>query len=101
MQSPKSETLGASLAVLFGVAARDRAEEVVARTPQVPFGAPCVYPQIPDVPPYHNNGIWPFVQSFWNWAASKGMDMDGWVDMVPCALPCLALPCLALPASPS
>ena len=22
-------------------------------------------------PPYHNNGIWPFVQSYWNMAAAK------------------------------
>lgn len=39
--------------------------------PVTPFGASCIYPQIPGIPPYHNNGIWPFVQSYWAIASAK------------------------------
>ena len=32
---------------------------------------PCIYPQIPGIPPYHNNAVWPFVQSYFAQAAAK------------------------------
>ena len=38
------------------------------------YGIPCIYPQIPGIPPYHNNAVWPFVQAFWNLAAAKQHD---------------------------
>ena len=69
--SPRSETLGEALTVLFDIAPEDRQAQVVSNTPMIPFGAPCIYPQIPDIPPYHNNGVWPFVQAYWNIAAAK------------------------------
>ncbi|BDD01047.1 glycogen debranching protein [Persicobacter psychrovividus] len=69
--SEKSEALGEAFTVLFGIADGQRAQDVIANTPQVVYGVPCVYPQIPDMTPYHNDGIWPFVQSFWNLAAAK------------------------------
>jgi hypothetical protein len=70
LSSPKSEALGEAFSVLFGVA-EDQAYQVIANTPVVSYGIPCVYPQIPNMRPYHNNGIWPFVQAFWNMAAAK------------------------------
>ncbi|MDO7874133.1 trehalase family glycosidase [Hymenobacter sp. ASUV-10] len=69
--SPRSETLGEALCVLFGVADAERAKTVVQMTPTVAFGAPCIYPQIPGIPPYHNNAVWPFVQSYWALAAAQ------------------------------
>ncbi len=69
--SPRFEALGEALAVLFEVADEERAASIMARSPLTEFGATCIYPQIPGIPPYHNNGIWPFVQSYWNWAAAK------------------------------
>jgi hypothetical protein len=69
--SPKSETLGEALSVIFGVADEARAQTVVSKMPTVPFGAPCIYPQIPGIPPYHNNAVWPFVQSYWALAAAR------------------------------
>jgi hypothetical protein len=69
MVSPKAEALGEALCVLFGIAKGERAKRVVQNTPVTPFGIPCIYPQIPGIPPYHNNGIWPFVQSYWALAA--------------------------------
>lgn len=68
--SDKSESLGEALCVIFGIAEDDRAAKVVASTPVTTFGVPCIYPQIPDISPYHNNGIWPFVQAYYTWAAA-------------------------------
>ena len=69
--SPRYEALGEALAILFGVTDDTQAASIVAKSPLTEFGATCIYPQIPGIPPYHNNGIWPFVQSYWNWAAAK------------------------------
>lgn len=69
--SPRFEALGEALAVLFDVTDQKRANSIFQNAPLTPFGTTCIYPQIPNIPPYHNNGIWPFVQSYWNWAAAK------------------------------
>ncbi|MBW3127797.1 glycogen debranching protein [Hymenobacter profundi] len=69
--SPKAEALGEALSVLFGVAEGAQAQQVVSKTPTVPFGVPCIYPQISGIPPYHNNAVWPFVQSYWALAGAK------------------------------
>jgi hypothetical protein len=69
--SPRAEALGEALSVLFDVADASRARTVVQKTPTTPFGIPCIYPQIPGIPPYHNDAVWPFVQSFWALAAAK------------------------------
>ena len=69
--SPRAEALGEALSVWFGIADEARARTVVARTPTTDYGIPCIYPQIPGIPPYHNNAVWPFVQSYWALAAAK------------------------------
>ena len=69
--SPKAEALGEALCVIFGIAEGERARQVVAKTPTTPFGIPCIYPQIPGIPAYHNDAVWPFVQSFWALAAAQ------------------------------
>ncbi len=69
--SPRFEALGESLAVLFDVADSAQAASIFEKSPVTPFGTTCIYPQIPGIPPYHNNGIWPFVQSYWNLATAK------------------------------
>jgi hypothetical protein len=69
--SPKSEALGEALSILFDIADDEKSKLIISNTPVVPFGTPCIYPQIPDISPYHNNGIWPFVQSYWNMACAK------------------------------
>ena len=69
--SPCFEALGEALAVLFDIADPQRAKSVLENSPNTAFGATCIYPQIPGIPSYHNNAIWPFVQSFWNLAAAK------------------------------
>ncbi|MBO2012243.1 MGH1-like glycoside hydrolase domain-containing protein, partial [Hymenobacter negativus] len=69
--SPRAEALGEALCVLFGIAEGERAQQVVSKTPTTPYGISCIYPQIPGLPPYHNDAVWPFVQSFWALAAAK------------------------------
>ena len=71
MQSPRFEALGEALSVMFDIADKNQSESIISKSPVTEFGTTCIYPQIPDISPYHNNGIWPFVQSFWNIAAAK------------------------------
>ncbi|KIO76361.1 glycogen debranching protein [Pedobacter lusitanus] len=69
--SPRSEALGEALTVLFDIADQNRQKSVIEQTPVNSFGIPCIYPQIPNIPPYHNNAVWPFVQAYWSLAAAK------------------------------
>ena len=69
--SQRSESLGEALSVLFDVANEYQQKKIIENTPLLNYGIPCFFPQISDIPSYHNNGIWPFVQSFWTWAAAK------------------------------
>ncbi|MCU4165893.1 MGH1-like glycoside hydrolase domain-containing protein [Carboxylicivirga caseinilyticus] len=69
--SPRFEALGEALAILFDVADERQAKSIISKSPVTAYGTTCIYPQIPGIPPYHNNGIWPFVQSYWNLAAAK------------------------------
>jgi hypothetical protein len=69
--SSRFEALGEALSVLFGVADAEQAQSIFEKSPITPFGTTCIYPQIAGIPPYHNNAIWPFVQSYWNLAAAK------------------------------
>ena len=67
--SPRSETLGEALCIIFGIADANRAKKIVSSVTPGPYGMPCFSPQIPNVYPYHNNAVWPFVQAYWMWAS--------------------------------
>jgi hypothetical protein len=69
--SPRAEALGEALCVWFGIAGDEKAASVVSRTPVTGYGISCIYPQIPGIPPYHNNAVWPFVESYWALASAK------------------------------
>lgn len=69
--SDRAEALGEALTVLFGIADEEKTKSIFENTPLLNYGIPCIYPQIPEIPPYHNNAIWPFVQSYWALAAAK------------------------------
>ncbi len=71
MLSPRSDALGEALAIIFEIAGNKRMQTMMGSVPVMDFGIPCIYPQIPGLPPYHNNAVWPFVQSYWMWAAAK------------------------------
>jgi hypothetical protein len=72
--SPRAEALGESLAILFDIASDKQQTRILQTMPVMDYGIPCIYPQIPGIPPYHNNAVWPFVQAFWNLAAAKRHD---------------------------
>lgn len=69
--SKRSEALGTSLCVLFNVGSIQNQTKAIQNFPLIPYGVPTIYPQIPNIPNYHNNGIWPFVVSYYTWAAAK------------------------------
>ena len=69
--SPRAEALGEALSVVFDIADAGKQPQVVASVPITNYGISCIYPQIPGIPPYHNNAVWPFVETYWLWAAAK------------------------------
>ncbi|RTQ45892.1 glycogen debranching protein [Hymenobacter gummosus] len=78
--APRAEALGTALAVLFEEALEP--EKAIASTPVMDYGVPCVYPQTPGIPPYHNNAVWPFVQSFWGLAAAKAQNETAFLESI-------------------
>jgi len=74
--SEKSESLGEALLVIWNIANLQKQKEVISNTPVTEFGIPCFYPQIPNIPAYHNEAVWPFVQAYWNWASAKVHNME-------------------------
>lgn len=75
IQSQATDNLGQALSVILGIATPDMAKSIVTKTPVVAFGTSSVYPQQPDIKPYHNDAVWPFVQTYWNLAAAKTGNM--------------------------
>lgn len=69
--SPKSDALGEALCIIFGIADQERARRIVRSVTLSPYGTPCFSPQIPNIHPYHNNAVWPFVQAYWMLASAK------------------------------
>lgn len=69
--SPRAEALGEALSILYDVADPTQRTRIINSTPVTAYGVPCIYPQIPDIPSYHNDGIWPFVVAYWTWAAAE------------------------------
>jgi hypothetical protein len=69
--SPRAEALGEALSVYFNIADPAKQLSVISKVPVTEYGITCIYPQIPNIPPYHNNAVWPFVQSYWALASAK------------------------------
>ena len=80
--SPKSEALGEALSVFFNIADKERQKKIISNTPVTPFGISCIYPQIPGIPPYHNNAVWPFVESYWALASAKAGNEESVVKAI-------------------
>lgn len=68
--SERSETLGESFCVLFGIADGKRASRVISSMHVGEYGPPIFSPHIATQGNYHNNGVWPYVTSFWGKAAA-------------------------------
>lgn len=75
--NPRAETLGESLAVLFDIAPQEKVKTISENHPVTKYGAPVFYPQISDIPNYHNNALWPFVASYWTLAQAKAGNEQG------------------------
>lgn len=69
--NPRAETLGESLAIVWGAADKQRAVSITEHNPVTPFGPGIFFPQIADMPPYHNNALWPWVDAWWTIANAK------------------------------
>ena len=75
--SPRSETLGEALAVLYDIADSHRAASICSNVPCQDYGTACFFPNIGDIPPYHNDAMWPFVQAYWMNACKKAGNETG------------------------
>ena len=82
--SPRSETLGEALAVLWDIATPEQAEKICANMAQQAFGTSCFFPNIPGIPPYHNDAMWPFVQAFWMKACAYAGNEKGVLHSIAC-----------------
>lgn len=80
--NPRAETLGESLAILYDIAPADRAEAITANNPTTPFGVGTFFPQIADMPPYHNNSLWPWVASYWALANARTGNEEGLLEAI-------------------
>lgn len=79
LRSPRSETLGESLAILSGIADSRKSRRIISSMPISPFGPTIFWPQIEDMPNYHNNAVWPFVASFYAMAAASANNPDAFI----------------------
>ena len=82
VMNPRAETLGESLAILWDIAPADRSRTITESNPTTPFGTAIFFPQIADMPPYHNNSLWPWVASFWAMANAKAGNELGVLEAI-------------------
>ncbi|MDE5652922.1 MAG: hypothetical protein K2I48_05565 [Muribaculaceae bacterium] len=80
--NPRMETLGQSLAILYDIASPERQRQMSESSPITPFGPPVFYPQISDMPSYHNNALWPFVAAYWGLAQAKAGNEAGVMEAI-------------------
>lgn len=80
--NPRSETLGESLAILYGIASPEQALSITVNAPVTKYGSPIFFPGISDMPAYHNNALWPFVASFWALANAKAGNPEGTLQAI-------------------
>ena len=80
--NPRAETLGEALAIIYDVADADRARTITENNPTTPFGAAIFFPQIADMPAYHNNALWPWVAAYWAIANAKAGNEQGTLEAI-------------------
>ena len=78
--NPRAETLGESLAICWDIADRARSQSITENNPITPFGPGIFFPQIADMPPYHNNALWPWVDAWWTIANAKAGNEPGFLQ---------------------
>lgn len=67
----QSDAMGNALSILSGISSPERAKTISENVACEPFGTPCIYPNLKDQYPYHNDATWPFVQGYWMRACAK------------------------------
>ncbi len=75
--NPRSETLGQSFAILYDQLPDSMAAAITENIPVTPYGPAIFFPQIKDMPSYHNNALWPWVASYWVLANAKAGNEEG------------------------
>lgn len=80
IMNPRAETLGLALSILYDIAPAERQKSISTHNPHTPFGPAIFYPQISDMPSYHNNALWPFVASYWTLAQAKAGNEAGTME---------------------
>lgn len=65
------DLLGISLAILNDVVTMEEGRSALNTYPQTKVGPPVIWPQLQEVPIYHNRAIWPFVTAYALKAAKK------------------------------
>ena len=80
IMNPRAETLGLALSILYDIAPAERQKAISTNNPHTPFGPAIFYPQISDMPSYHNNALWPFVASYWTLAQAKAGNEAGTME---------------------
>ncbi len=69
--SEQCDAMGSALCILSGIADAERARQLSQRQVCEAFGTPCIYPNLKDQYPYHNDATWPFVQGYWMKACAQ------------------------------
>ncbi len=75
--NPRSETLGQAFAILYDQVPDSMAATITENVPTTPYGPAIFFPQIKDMPAYHNNALWPWVASYWVLANAKTGNEEG------------------------
>ena len=91
IRTQHSETLGESFCVLFGIADKERAAKVISSMHVGEYGPLIFSPQIVSQGDYHNNGVWPYVTSFWGKAAAKAGNETALMHALACNVRTAAL----------
>lgn len=68
------ETLGESISIIDDIADSSNFGSIVNAIKPGPFGLSVFAPQLFNIPPYHNDAVWPFVQAYRGLAAKKAND---------------------------
>jgi len=74
--SQRGGCMSSGLNMIFGVADDKQCEEIAARFPLYPYGAPTLYPSIPDDFAYHNKSVWPVWESYYMLGAHKAGNLE-------------------------
>lgn len=69
--NPRAESLGEALGIIYDITPADKQKTASESMPITPYGPPVFFPQIADMPNYHNNALWPFEASYMTIAHAK------------------------------